>query len=154
MASDVKSGNGNFSYINSTGQNVRVIINFMQATNVGANAGGISMSWSGVNGTVSVTAPYAHSLGRNIAALNQIRIERQNFSNAGNLAYSYFNVTDIGNKGYGFAALNGANMVCVEGAQAQQQNIALPTEIMLAPNQSFSAVCGPYNIVIIKEDGS
>jgi len=45
-------------------------------------------------------------------------------------------------------------MVCVEGAQAQQQNIALPTEIMLAPNQSFSAVCGPYNIVIIKEDGS
>jgi hypothetical protein len=29
----------------------------------------------------------------------------------------------------------------------------LPKEIMLAPNQSFSAICNSYNVVIIKEDG-
>jgi len=30
---------------------------------------------------------------------------------------------------------------------------ATPTEIMLAPGQTFSAVCGPYNIVVIPEAG-
>lgn len=149
MASQVFSGTGNFSYTNSTGQNVRVIINFMQASNIGANAGGIYISWSGA----SVGAPYAHSIGRNLAGVNAIRIERQNYSNSGNLALSYFPVSNIGNQGYGFAALNGANMISVEGPAPQQQNMALPTEIMLAPNQSFSAVCGPYNIVVVKEDG-
>jgi hypothetical protein len=150
MASQVFSGNGNFSYTNSTGKNVRVIINFMQSSNISPNYGGITVTWAGV----TVSALNAHSIGRNLAGVNAIRIERQNWSNTGNMTSSYRNVTDIGNKGYGYAALNGANLVAVEGAEAQQQNMALPTEIMLAPNQSFSAVCGPYNIVIIKEDGS
>ena len=29
---------------------------------------------------------------------------------------------------------------------------AWPTEIMLAPNQTFSAECGPYNIWVIPEN--
>jgi hypothetical protein len=33
-------------------------------------------------------------------------------------------------------------------------SIALPLEIYLAPNQTFSAICGPYNILAIKEDGT
>lgn len=129
MASQVFSGNGNFSYTNSTGQNVRVIINFMQSTNLGVNAGGISMSWTGA----SVSAPYVHSLGRNLAFYNGI-------------------INDVNNIGYN--SQSAGNMVCVDGSTAQRANIALPTEIMLAPNQGFSAVCGPYNIVVVKEDGS
>jgi hypothetical protein len=29
-----------------------------------------------------------------------------------------------------------------------------PVELMLAPNQSFSAICGPFNAIVIKEDGT
>lgn len=29
-----------------------------------------------------------------------------------------------------------------------------PVELMLAPNQSFSAVCGAFNAIVIKEDGT
>lgn len=41
MASQVLSGTGNVSYTNNTGQNVRIVINFM------STAGTIVMSWSG-----------------------------------------------------------------------------------------------------------
>jgi hypothetical protein len=30
---------------------------------------------------------------------------------------------------------------------------ALPTELMLAPNQTFSAICKIFNIIIIPEGG-
>lgn len=151
MASEVRSGNGNVSYTNNTGQNVRVVINFMQSKDLSPEKGGITITWAGV----TVSAPNAHSIGRNLAAVNQVRIERQNYDNTGNLANSYttkLNGSD--KKGYGYAALNGINMVSVEGPTAQQQNMALPTEIMLRNGDTFSAICGPYNIVIIREDGA
>lgn len=76
MASQVLSGSSNPRYLNDTGKNVRVILNFL------SNAE--SVNWAGVS---AILYP-------------------------------------------------------------------LPVEIMLAPNQTFSAVCGPYNIAVIKEDGS
>lgn len=122
MASEVYSGNGNFSYTNSTGQNVRVIINFMESSNLNSNGGGLSLTWAGVTATASFT----RSIGRNIAF------------------YS----------GSTTASKSANNMVVVDGATAEVANVALPTEIMLAPNQGFSAICGPYNIIVVKEDGS
>jgi hypothetical protein len=40
------------------------------------------------------------------------------------------------------------------GVSASSSSGPLPKEVMLAPNQSFSAICGPYNVVVIKEDGT
>lgn len=76
MASQVFSGSSNPTYTNNTGQNVRVILNFL------SNA--TTVNWAGIS-------------------------------------------TSVG---------------------------PLPKEVMLAPNQSFSAISGPYNIAIIKEDGT
>jgi len=58
MASQVLSGASNPSYTNNTGQNVRIVINYMSGT---AN-GGIVLNWAGV----SVSALLA-AIGRNLA---------------------------------------------------------------------------------------
>ena len=76
MASQVLSGNSNPSYTNNTGQNVRVILNFLSNPTI--------VSWGGATTT---TQPF-------------------------------------------------------------------PSEIMLAPNQTFRATSGPFNLVVIKEDGT
>lgn len=76
MASQVFSGVSNPTYTNTTGKNVRIILNFLSNPTV--------INWAGASTT---TQPF-------------------------------------------------------------------PKEIILAPNQTFSAVSGPYNIVAIKEDGS
>lgn len=78
MASQVISGIANPTYTNNTGQNVRVILNFLSRPT--------SINWAGVS-INSSSGP-------------------------------------------------------------------LPQQIMLSNGQSFSAVCGPYNIVVIKEDGT
>jgi len=76
MASQILSGASNPRYTNDTGQNVRVILNFLSNPT--------SVNWAGAS---TATQPF-------------------------------------------------------------------PAEIMLASRQSFSAVCGPYNISVIKEDGT
>ena len=50
--------------------------------------------------------------------------------------------------------LKNATSVNWAGVSAVSSSGPLPSEVMLAPNQSFSAICGPYNIVIVKEDGT
>lgn len=60
MAATVLSGSGNVSYTNSTGQNVRVVINFMSSVS--------SMSWAG--GSASATNVLA--IGRNLAYSNGV----------------------------------------------------------------------------------
>jgi len=60
MASQVLSGTGNVTYTNNTGQNVRVVINFMSSVS--------SMSWAGVTHTNTATsAAAAPTIGRNLA---------------------------------------------------------------------------------------
>ena len=63
MASQVLSGTGNVTYTNSTGQNVRVVINYMYG-NAAATAGTApwSMSWAGVSISINLIA-----IGRNLA---------------------------------------------------------------------------------------
>jgi len=59
MASQVLSGSSNVSYTNNTGQNVRIVINYMETPS--------SMSWAGVTKAVAST-PLA--IGRNLAFNN------------------------------------------------------------------------------------
>lgn len=123
MASQVYSGTSNFSYTNNTGQNVRIIINYMQSSVDGTGRQTLSMSWSG---GPSITNSYIASgnpitIGRNLAFINNS--PSQYGSNANNAASIY-------------ALTNG-----------------YPTELMLASGQSFSATCSNYNIVVIPEAG-
>jgi hypothetical protein len=53
-----------------------------------------------------------------------------------------------------FNFLSNATSVNWAGASTNASSGPLPAEVMLAPNQTFSAVCGPYNIVVVKEDGT
>lgn len=50
--------------------------------------------------------------------------------------------------------LSNATSVNWAGVSAVSALGPLPKEVMLAPNQAFSAICGPYNIAVIKEDGT
>lgn len=64
MASQVLSGSGNVSYTNNTGQNVRIVINFMSAA---SSTGGISLAWA----SVTRNGEGLLAIGRNIAYANQ-----------------------------------------------------------------------------------
>lgn len=118
MASQVLSGASNPSYTNTTGENVRIIINYMQSVYV--------MSWSGVAVNNS-TAP--KTIGRNLAFIN--------LSTA----------LDFGSP----VNISASNMA--GGYNAANISVGLPTELMIAPGETFSATCGVYNIVIIPEGG-
>lgn len=118
MASQVLSGSSNASYTNNTGQNVRLVINFMASPS--------NMSWGGVSYTSSLGA-----IGRNLA-----------FAGGGWLAGSD-GVALVANNAPGF--INSGSGAISSGS--------FPTEIMLAPTQTFTATCGAYNIVVIPEAG-
>jgi hypothetical protein len=59
MASQVLSGSGNVSYTNNTGQNVRVIINYLACPSI------VNVSWAGV--TISSEIATGVNAGRNAA---------------------------------------------------------------------------------------
>lgn len=108
MASQVLSGSSNPSYTNNTGQNVRIVINYMTSSisstldrngNVVSSSNNISVSWAGIAASQSSTTS-EFSIGRTLSTSS-----------------------------------------------------VLPTEIMLASGQTFSATCSAYNIVVIPEAG-
>jgi hypothetical protein len=131
MASQVLSGSSNVSYTNTTGQNVRVVINFMAGLGDGGGNLVISMSWGG--GSASGSSVLA--IGRNLAF---------------NAGYRGSIVT-----GTNPATMTANNMCTHSGSSGvgELTEAALPTEIMLANGQTFSASCGAYNIVVIPENG-
>lgn len=147
MASQVLSGASNASYTNNTGQNVRLIINYM--SNV------TSMTWAGVTVTGSST-----NVGKNVP------ITYTSSSTSGTVKLDYTHRL----RPYFFegnassataAALFQSDGVDVLGtidtgtlSLTPSTNTNFPVEIMLASGQSFSSVCGAYNAVVIKEDGT
>jgi hypothetical protein len=170
MASQVLSGASNPSYTNNTGQNVRIVINFMAAVvttlNRGVNFGGslvsgdegsetLTINWAGVsqsyNFTWNSSRPILRpaAIGRNLASFSAQTVSRnsetfQGLSGAAGLSGggkttepAPVSVT---------MAFAGNNATCTS-------NLSLPTELMLAPGQRFSATCGVYNIVVIPEAG-
>jgi hypothetical protein len=128
MASQVLSGSGNASYTNNTGQNVRVVINYM--------ANPSSMSW-GPGAAALAPRGNVLAIGRNLAfsagAINTA-------SGAAPIAMSSNNMIMV-------------NQPANNNIGEELTNNALPTELMLASGQVFSATCGAYNIVIIPEAG-
>lgn len=119
MASQVLSGSSNVSYTNNTGQNVRIIVNYMSSS-----TNNITMSWAGVSVSSSLSA-----IGRNLA----------------------FSVT-----GVGYERSSGIQQYAQNAVSPFNLNIAtsLPTEIMIASGETFSASnINGYNIVVIPEAG-
>lgn len=65
MASQVLTGTGDVTYTNNTGQNVRIVINYMKFTNSNSiNFGSITVSFGGVSTTIRT---YGGTIGRGIA---------------------------------------------------------------------------------------
>lgn len=167
MASEVRSGSSNFSYTNNTGQNVRIVINFMAKTpDITAQKSiiktPITLSWAGASYTSSMQA-----IGRNLAT-SYINITLppvtpfrgyDSVVGGGLVAASWsFPAVVSSNNGLADTTITDIpyESVLLNSTQTGKKiegSGALPTEIMLAPGQTFSAICGVYNIVIIPEAG-
>lgn len=120
MATQVLSGSSNPTYTNNTGQNVRIIINYMEGD---PSTQKLIINWAGLSVSAeSKVSNIAPIIGRNLA-----------------FSTSSANVAN--------------NMANTQGTQSSAVS-ALPTEIMLAPNQTFSAICKVYNIIVIPEGGA
>jgi hypothetical protein len=192
MASQVLSGATNASYTNNTGQNVRLIINYM--SNV------TSMTWAGVNVTASAT-----TIGKDIqnitgelrqgvagtrlstftftggsTTVDSLEIDSAKATlltlNVGNNplriparpGQTATNFTSAASQGDGNSFYSGSSDLTNSASQNYSQDLPnifyvpltvsrggnFPVELMLANNQSFSATCGAYNVIVIKEDGT
>lgn len=132
MASQILSGSGNLSYTNNTGQNVRIVIVYMSSP-VGQK--GISISWA----EISASADTAIAMGKNLAFSVGMTGPRQ----------PKFGDDDPGIP----QTIAASGMIPFESGPDQHVTMALPSEICLAPNQTFSATCGSYNVLVIPEGG-
>jgi hypothetical protein len=131
---------------------VRIVINYMKATTGGPNdIPRITLNWAGV----SVTAALA-AIGRNLASSIIQIVDPPKFAFVSSLAAAAIA------SGYGVASNNNALAYTTTTSEVYYSNTpgtkttgsgALPTELMLAPRQTFSATCGAYNIVVIPEAG-
>lgn len=166
MASEVLSGASNPTYINNTTQNVRVVINYMYSNNDDR----IEITWAGV----SVGENGVEAIGKNIACGSgwygdffqlpwywtgwwrrgvvggnpRTAVSAQNV--AIKLPDREVHVVEW-TRGWRWWYRNvDKNIKEISGFSL---SIALPLEIYLKPGQQFSAICGPYNLVVIKEDG-
>jgi hypothetical protein len=206
MASQVLSGATNATYTNNTGQNVRLIINYMSRVT--------SMTWAGVNVTASAT-----TIGKDIQnitgelrqAVTGTKVVDFIGPNAGPSPNeplgSLFNAEIAGAKAYLLRAgtpdpidanpevympsglLGGTSapfsssianvMLAPPPSNTFYQDVGngtgefaefspnlfyvpltisrggnFPVELMLASGQAFSAVCGAFNAIVIREDGT
>ena len=129
MAATVLSGTGNVSYTNNTGQNVRIVTNYLKAN---ANTT-LSITVSGSNGTFSIT------LG---GGTDSVSIGR-------GLSYAY----NSGQLGTAAASVAGAN----QSGNTYEQSV--PTEIALENAQTYSITKAgggtdqDYNLLVIPESG-
>lgn len=169
MASQVLSGDSNPTYTNNTTQNVRIVINYMNGTSDGE----VTVNWAGV----SVTEDNVDAFGKNIATASSFYGDYFwfGFARWSWWGLARFNRTrDLLNPRTALSTNNVAVRMPVLDRDFTTRrtfrqwiidnrnnyisgfsfSVGLPTELFLAPGQSFSAVCGAYNIVVIKEDGN
>ena len=168
MASQVLSGSSNPSYTNNTGQNVRILINYM--------SGCTSMTWAGVTVTGSSavvskdtleilgefrsavfgqeisSGTYLAELSPTKGSLLQIAEFRGSTSQLGVIPNATnFTLTDNG--ALSRETLWGSGNLFYVPTSIRPGG-TFPTEVILANGQSYSAVCSAYNIVVIGEDGN
>jgi len=131
MASQVLSGTRNVSYTNNTGQNVRLIIYYMEGNGVGD----LSMSWGNSSNPASVSVTdEILAIGKDLCFYTGAERGSPDAISSKNAARS--------SQG---ARNRGGDSIQTTG------NGAFPIEIMLAPNQIFNATCRSYNILVITE---
>ena len=164
MASQILSGSANPSYTNNTTQNVRVVINYMYSNSEDI----ITINWAGQ----SITEGNVEAIGKNIACGSAFYGDYFTFGWPFFRWFSAFTRPSTPR-----SALSAQN-VAIKLPTSQERfsrvvrgwflwyrtgtteisgfslSIALPLEIFLAPGQTFSAVCGPHNILVLKEDGN
>jgi len=160
MASQVLSGTSNPSYTNNTGQNVRLLMNYI--------ADCTSMTWAGVTVTGDST------VGKDVMTINgEIRSFEGSgsVSSPGELSVSSTKATGSFTSVAGTGSeilttpprLSAAQYIGrTDVATANVHYIPLtitpggefPTELVLADGEAFSALSGAFNIVVIKEDGT
>lgn len=197
MASQVLSGATNASYTNNTGQNVRLIINYM--SNV------TSMTWAGVTVTASsttigkdiqnITGEFRQAVpgaepprgflrpdvfpsggyDANLAEVSNKKavIYRRNASRIDSRTFAdvvptIWAATDDSTNSWVRQTINlvaGSSSLIEQNDPQYQNNLYyvpltvsrggnFPVEIMLSNGESFSSVCGAYNAIVIKEDGT
>jgi hypothetical protein len=171
MASQVLSGASNPSYRNNTDQNVRIVINYMQGTAPIAASGNpntgsfraavpsvITLNWAGVSASSALNAKTL-VIGRNLAFSQIFRDTAMGGTQSvftgvlrddrGNLV-----ITDRGLVNtFQAVGVNNSVSITAVGNNSNGEDVALPTELIIAPGQTFSAICGIHNIVIIPELG-
>lgn len=135
MASQVLSGTGDVTYTNNTGQNVRIVINYMKFTNSDSiNFGSITVSFGGVSTTIRT---YGGTIGRGISGTTRSGSNASGGHGGQNFAKDIFQTGEI------------------EG---------VPLELIIAPTETFSVVgngqgaavtitIAAYNMVVIPEAG-
>lgn len=135
MASQVLTGTGDVTYTNNTGQNVRIVINYMKFTNSNTAAfSSITVSFGGVSTDIRT---YGGTIGRGIAGTTRGSSNASSGPSGQNFAKELFITGEI------------------EG---------VPLELILAPTETFSVVgnananiatitVAAYNIVVIPEAG-
>lgn len=163
MPAEVRSGSSNLTYVNNTTQNVRLIINYM--TNV------TSMTWSSSSGgNVTITAT-ATNIGKDIPVSYSIsnfqiflptglieltnNVNKNSNTSRGTVQFTTI-ATGPGRSAVPQSATETRVPVAGTGTLSltPSANAKFPTELMLASGHSFSAVCGAYNAIAIREDGN
>ena len=133
MAAQILSGTGGVSYTNSTGQNVRIIINYMIVYKSAT-----SMSWTGDNGTAELRPNSNATIGKELAYT--VRATEQS-TTVNNIIKTH----------------HGQRVSITSGGAVlgSAENLGgMPTEIALGPGYTFStSPTGKYNITIIPEAG-
>jgi hypothetical protein len=129
MASQVLSGTSNPSYTNNTGQNSRLIIYYMQSSN-----NTITMNWGNPENLASISDNGILAIGKDLCF----------YVGAERTAPDAMTSKNMARSPGGFRSAGGV-FIDTTG------NMALPIEIMLAPNQIFNATCNSYNILVITE---
>jgi hypothetical protein len=154
MASQVLSGVSAPSYTNNTGENVRIVINYMSSD----ASNDLVINWSGVSAGGRYSSPTI--IGRNLAhstviertASGTTQLVQTGSLRPGQPGFN-LNLTSQGRAIFTAVATNVDTAAAVSANNASGRGVALPTELMISPGQTFSAVCGVYNIVIIPENG-
>jgi len=128
MAATVLNGEGSVSYTNNTGQNVRIVINYL--SNYGAAAGTITISNANGSG-FDLTLKKDAVIGRN-------------------LAFTQYSTSP--------SSMLGNNATSTDGDHGNADSISgLPTEIAIEPGGTFSITLSNnsmnYNMLVIPEAG-
>ena len=181
MASQVLSGPSNPSYTNNTGQNVRIVINYMEGTpfvaaqfqtvqnfnlttrqvqTAAAVPSRITLTWAGV----SVGSSWDQgniSIGRNLAYSQLFRDTQAGGTQTVEVGLARdaqgipLGLTDANRpvRLFEAVAVNTSVALAAVANNANGQVSGIPTELILAPGETFSAICGVHNIVAIPENG-